>query len=65
MEENLNLRKMLTLKEVSEYFGVAEKSVPKMLKYNKIPIHRIGHRTVRVNRDDIENFLKTKQSIQS
>ena len=61
MEENIltdnkNLRKYYTIKEVSDFSGISEQTIIRMVVLKKIKAARIG-KSIRIARDDFEDFI--------
>jgi excisionase family DNA binding protein len=48
---------LLTSKEASYYLKTHPRTVEEMIRGNRIPYHRIGHRTVRISVADLLSFL--------
>ena len=47
----------LTIKEAAEILKLSEHTVRDQVRLGKIPATKLGHRTVRVRRADIESLL--------
>jgi excisionase family DNA binding protein len=50
-----------TYKEVAETLKVSVQSVRHWVRTGQLPVSRISHRTVRINKQDLDAFIATKQ----
>lgn len=55
----------LTIKEVAEILRLSEHTVRDQVRDGKIPSTKLGHRTVRVRRVDVEKLLPPTLPLQS
>jgi excisionase family DNA binding protein len=49
--------RVYTLDEVAQLVKVARRTVEHWVRSGRLPVQRLGHRTVRVRREDLEAFL--------
>lgn len=56
-------REWMKVPEAAEYFGVPRSRMYELIQRGEIPAVRIGQRSIRVNRMDVETFLRENCSL--
>ncbi len=54
------MEKLLTIKDVAEYLGLNEKTVYLFMYKKGLPYIKVGHRTIRFKKENIDEWLKQK-----
>ena len=49
---------LLTVSQTAEYLKVCEKTVRRLIKANKLSAYRIGSRSLRIKKSDIDKYLR-------
>jgi excisionase family DNA binding protein len=58
-------RELLTYAEVAVLLGLkSESSVKRLVRKGKLSTYKIGHRTVRLRRNEVEAYARSKGGIQ-
>ena len=53
---------MLTIKEVANRYGVTEWTIRDWIRRGKLRAVRLGHRTVRIEASELEDFERRRKS---
>jgi len=56
-------REWLKVPEAAEYFGVPRSRMYELIQVGHIPAVRIGERSIRLNRREVERFLREHRSL--
>lgn len=56
-------KKLLTVKEAGYLLGLHWKSVYKLIYENKLPICKLGPRTIRIPRKELDEYIAAKVSL--
>jgi excisionase family DNA binding protein len=55
-------REWLKVPEAAQYFGVPRSRMYELIQRGELPAVRIGQRSIRVNRREVERFLRENHS---
>lgn len=55
------MKDMLTTKDVAKHLGVGRITVMRWIKSGKLKAFKVGHRTVKIPPEALEEFKKTRQ----
>ena len=53
---------ILTIKQTAEYLKVCEKTIRRLIKSNKIPASKVGARSWRIKKMDIDEYLNNNKN---
>jgi excisionase family DNA binding protein len=56
-------REWLKVPEAAQYFGVPRSRMYELIQRGELPAVRIGQRSIRVNRREVEQFLRENCSL--
>lgn len=57
MENSTNADELLTISETANYLKLSDKTVRRLIKDNKLMASRVGDRTWRIKKNDIQKYL--------
>jgi len=57
MENAINGDELLTISETANYLKLSDKTVRRLIKDNKLIASRVGDRTWRIKKNDIQKYL--------